>query len=354
MPSAVKGRRAVAVSVLVLVLVVTVWSLPAHGIGAGSAGREDVAATGGSSGGKIHARTRIRTAVQGSVASPRTGTLTPATAGNWTPPACWYEPAFSPKEIRGAVRAWRAFGASAPLVGGIGNVISEAMEHRYKDGHPYKNYNLSKQGEGMFWASVTNPNREDDPEATSCDRQPFWVDEGQTPAEPMAASPEILAQYAYEELPVPGTEIKMAPRGGSTVNLPTWVWLDKGTFKKVSVTASLPGTGLAATTTAEPESLRIDPGTADAKLSPATGACTLSARGGGIGEPYARGKAAQLPPCGVTYLRSPGPNATYALRATLTWKIRWSSTSGEGGSLPSGSFGATQRMPVQEIQSVNR
>ncbi|MFF1710313.1 hypothetical protein [Streptomyces sp. NPDC058268] len=344
---------AVALTVCTTLLVTLQTAPPTWADRSGGGGGSEM--KGGSNGRVITAETRVRTVVHGGGADHSSVTGSPSPVGAaWTPPACWYEPAFSPKEIRGAVRAWRAFGASAPLVGGIGNVISEAMEHRYKDGHPYRNYNLSKQGEGMFWASVTNPNREDDPEATSCDRQPFWVDEGQTPAEPMAASPEILAQYAYEELPVPGTEIKMAPKGGSTVNLPTWVWLDKGTFKKVSVTASLPGTGLAATTTAEPESLRIDPGTADAKRFPATGPCTLSARGGGIGEPYARGKAAQLPPCGVTYLRSPGPNATYALRATLTWKIRWSSTSGEGGSLPSGSFGATQRIPVQEIQSVNR
>ncbi|MGW7085900.1 hypothetical protein ACWGH2_20755 [Streptomyces sp. NPDC054871] len=346
-----KGR---CVTVAVGVLALAAWSLPAYGVGSGGAGRENVTATGGSSGGKIHAQTRIRTAVNGSVAASRTGTLTPATAGSWTPPACWYEPAFSPKEIQSTVKAWRAFGASAPLIGGIGHVISDAMEYRYKDGHPYKNYNLSKQGKGMFWASVINPNREDDPEATTCDRQPFWVDKGETPAEPMAASPEILAQYAYDELPVPGTEIKTAPRGTSTVNLPTWVWLDKGRFKKVSVTASLPGTGLSATTTAEPESLRIDPGTPDAEVLPAAGSCALAKRGGGIGEPYTRGKADRLPPCGVTYMRSPGSNATYALRATLTWKISWSSSTGEGGTLPPGSFGATQRIPVQEIQSVNR
>lgn len=352
MPPVMKGRRRGTVALVALA--VTACSSPAFGIGTGGAGKRDVAASGGSSGGKIHARTRIHTAVDGSVASSKTGTLTPAAASNWTPPACWYEPAFSPKEIQGAVKAWRAFGASAPFVGGIGHVIGDAIEHRYKDGHPYKNYNLSKQGKGMFWAAVINPNREDDPEATSCDRQPFWVDEGQTPTEPLAVSPKILAQYAYDELPVPGTEIKLAPGHRSTVNLPTWIWLDKGRFKKVSVTASLPGTGLSATTTAEPRSLRIEPGTADAQVFPASGACALSRRGGGIGEPYARGKAGRVPPCGVTYLRTPGANATYALRATLTWKIRWSSTTGEGGGLPTGSFGVTQRIPVQEIQSVNR
>ncbi|WP_237330249.1 hypothetical protein [Streptomyces sp. BA2] len=349
------GHRTAAVALAVgATLLITLQAAPptwADRTGGGSGGK----VKGGANGRVITAETRVRTSVVGGGAGHASETGSPSPVGvAWTPPACWYEPAFSPKEIQSTVKAWRAFGASAPLVGGIGHVISDAMEHRYKDGHPYKNYNLSKQGEGMFWASVINPNREDDPEATSCDRQPFWVDEGQTPAEPMAASPEILAQYAYDELPVPGTEIKMAPRGTSTVNLPTWVWLDKGRFKKVSVTASLPGTGLSATTTAEPESLRIEPGTADAEVYPASGSCSLAKRGGGIGEPYARGKANRVPPCGVTYMRSPGANATYALRGTLTWKISWSSSTGEGGTLPPGSFGATQRIPVQEIQSVNR
>lgn len=350
MRSAVKAPY---IKMTAVALAVTAWSSPALGVGAGGSGKQQVSAAGGSSDGTIHAQTRIRTAVNGSAPSSRAGTLTPVMPGNWTPPACWYEPAFSPKEIQSTVKAWRTFGASAPLVGGIGYAISDAFEHRYKDGHPYKNFNLSKQGEGMFWASVVNPNREGDPEATSCDRQPFWVDEGKAPDEPLAASPETLAAYAYDELPVPGTEIRMAPRHRSTVNLPTWVWLDKARFKKITVTASLPGTGLSATTTAEPESLRIDPGTPDATRFPASGGCAIR-EGGGIGEPYARGKADEVPPCGVTYLRSTAADDAYALRATLTWKIRWSSSTGEGGTLPSGSFGATQRIPVQEIQSVNR
>lgn len=349
------GRRCVEFALTAFgVLLLTVPMAPPSWANRGQQDGPSKEATGGTSGRAITAETRVRTTVHGASTgkSSRTGSLSPVSA-NWTPPACWYEPAFSPKEIQSTVKAWRTFGANAPLIGGIGYAISDALEHRYKDGHPYKNFNLSKQGEGMFWASVVNPNREGDPEATSCDRQPFWVDEGKTPDEPLAASPETLAAYAYDELPVPGTEIKMAPRHRSTVNLPTWVWLDKARLKKITVTASLPGTGLSATTTAEPESLRIDPGTPDATRFPASGGCAIR-EGGGIGEPYARGKADEVPPCGVTYLRSTAADDAYALRATLTWKIRWSSSTGEGGTLPSGSFGATQRIPVQEIQSVNR
>jgi hypothetical protein len=301
--------------------------------------------------GVIRAETKVTTTVDGSSRSSKTGTLTPD-SGNWTPPACWYEPAFSPKEIETTVKAWRSIDG-LPFLGGVGDFVGDSLDSYYKDGDPYKNYNLDKQGDGMFWAAVKNPNRKDDPEANSCDKQPFWVDNGDTPDEPLALSPQVLAEYAYDELPVPGTEIAMAPTGRSTVNLPTWVWLDRAKFKKISVTASLPGTGLSATTTAEPVSLHIAPGTSDAETYPASGDCSINADGS-IGEPYAQGKADQTPPCGVTYLRSTGSGDAYALKTTVTWKITWTSTNGEGGDLPDGTFGATQDVTVQEIQSVNR
>ncbi|GAA5208683.1 hypothetical protein GCM10023323_29180 [Streptomyces thinghirensis] len=48
--------------------------------------------------------------------------------------------------------------------------------------------------------------------------------------------------------------------------LPTWAWLDGAKFKPVSVTASVPLLGVQAITTAEPVSVEIDPGTADAEI----------------------------------------------------------------------------------------
>ncbi|MGC0330218.1 hypothetical protein RKD23_003208 [Streptomyces sp. SAI-170] len=304
-------------------------------------------ANGSQNNGKIKAETKVQVSTSGGTKEVDTGTLT-STDTNWTPPACWYEPAFSPKQIKSAVDTLRKFN---PF--GLGNMVADMYDGYFKEGEPYKDYNLDKEGEGMFWAGVVNPNREDDPEAQSCDKPPFWVDNGDTPDEPLALTPQVLAEYAYDELPVPGTEIEMAPTGRSTVNLPTWIWLDKAKFKKISVTASLPGTGLSATTTAEPVSLHIDPGTADAETYPASGECAINTDGS-IGEPYTKGKADQTPPCGVTYLRSTGTNGAYALKATVTWKITWTSTTGEGGKLPDGTFGATQDVTVREIQSVNR
>ncbi|CAL9307192.1 hypothetical protein ACFW5P_14475 [Streptomyces rochei] len=339
---------------LVPVLALAVTAVPSVAVAGGghdAGGGTEGNAKGSTGDGVIRAETKVTTSVNGSSEPTGTGTLTPENS-NWTPPACWYEPAFSPKQIEKTVKLWRGIDGLF-FLRGVGDLIGDSLDAYYKDGEPYKNYNLDKQGEGMFWAAVKNPNRKDDPEANSCNKQPFWVDEGDVPEEPLAVTPQILAEYAYDELPVPGTEIEMKPAGATKVNLPTWIWLDKAKFKKISVTASLPGTGLSATTTAEPVSLHIDPGTGDAQTYPASGDCQINADGS-IGEPYADGKANDTPPCGVTYLRSSGSDGAYALQATVTWKISWTSTTGEGGDLPDGTFGATQDVTVQEIQSVNR
>ncbi|MEU6992383.1 hypothetical protein ABZ953_17200 [Streptomyces sp. NPDC046465] len=291
-------------------------------------------------------QTKIQTTVEGSPQSAKTGTLTPANS-NWDPPACWYEPAYTPKQIEATVKAIRHV-----KVFGIGDLVGGIFDSYFKEGHPYKGYNLDKQGDGQFWAAAVDDKRKDEPGAKACDRLPFWVADGETPKEPLAVTPKILAEYAYGQLPVPDTEIKMAPEGETKVNLPTWVWLDKARFKKVAVTASLPGTDLSATTTAEPVSLKIEPGTGDAETYPASGECPIE--NGRIGSPRAKGTPADTdPPCGVRYLRSSG-DGPYELQATLTWKVSWTSTTGEGGDLPAGEFGAAQDVLVREVQSVNR
>jgi enoyl reductase len=180
------------------------------------------------------------------------------------------------------------------------------------------------------------------------------VDNGEAPPAdiPQAITPEMLAQLAYAEIRVPSTKVQLAPQDTTKVNLPTWAWLDAAKFKPVSVTASVPVLGIQATTTAEPASLKIEPGSADATTFPASGVCEI--HGGRIGEAYATGKAHQTPPCGVTYLRS-SDGGSYKLRATITWKIHWTGTGVNGEkALPDGTFGAEQDVIVQEIQAVNR
>ncbi|MEU3739224.1 hypothetical protein AB0E78_19315 [Streptomyces sp. NPDC032198] len=273
----------------------------------------------------------------------KAGAMTPAT--NWTPPACWYAPKYSPEEFKKYVEPiWQAEST--------GYQWDLEQKKRYVDGEPYKNFNLDKAGKGYWWTSFSNESYP--PGWDSCEKPTFWVDKGDPPPAdiPEAITPEILAKLAYAEVRVPGTEVTLAPEGKTKVNLPTWAWLNDAEFKPVSVTASVPELAIEATTTAEPISLKIDPGTKDAETYPASGVCPIE--NGKIGEPYAKGKSDQTPPCGVKYLRSSG-DGSYPLKATVTWKIHWTGTGVTGEKpLPDGEFGADQDVIVEEIQSINR
>ncbi|CAM5394097.1 hypothetical protein STENM327S_06941 [Streptomyces tendae] len=270
-----------------------------------------------------------------------------AAATNWTPPACYYAPKYTPEQLKKAKEpVWEAEST--------GYQWDAEQRDKYVNGKPYKDFNKEKAGEGYWWDSYVTPGREGDPGALDCNKDTFWVDTGDDPPAdiPQAITPEVLAQLAYAEIRVPTTEVELRPAGETKVNLPTWAWLDATDFKPVSVTASVPLLGVKATTTAEPVSVKIDPGTADAQTYPASGVC--EAVNGSIGEPYAKGKADETPPCGVKYLRSSG-NGSYQLKATVTWKIHWTGTGVTGEQpLPDGDFGGEQNVVVQEIQAVNR
>ncbi|WP_206440267.1 hypothetical protein [Streptomyces scabichelini] len=278
------------------------------------------------------------------------GNVTPV--GNWTPPACWYEPR-TPDQFGKSVEDGYNETVNAPGQDSYAKTSVGQYRDKYKDGE-YKNYNKDKADEGNWWVAVRDEDRWMEPEAQACDEQPFWVENGDDPGVPNAVTPEVLAELAYNRLELPETEVTLAPEENTKVNLPTWAWLDKATFKEVDVTAQLNvgGLNIQATTTAKPVSLRLEPGTEEAETYPASGECAIN-DDGSIGEPYAKGKADQTPPCGLKYLRSSG-NGTFELQATVTWEVAWAGTGGAGGDLPDGEFGNDQAVIVQEIQSVNR
>ncbi|MEU0193312.1 hypothetical protein ABZ250_26090 [Streptomyces afghaniensis] len=319
-------------------------TLPAAAGGFDTIGPQERKTSGDSSGRVLESHVTFK--VPGSKAKD-SGPIT-STAVDWEPPACWYEPYWKAENFKTFNEAkWSMYDSAGGAPEGIAD-----LKARYKGGHPYKDFNVDKNDEGMWWVAVKNPDMKDDPAAKACTREPFWVDNGENPGVPQAIDTETLAGLAHQRTVVPPTKVSLAPNGKSTVNAPTWVWLDKGTFKPVSVTASLPGTGLWATTTAKPVSLHLDPGTEDAESLPASGECVIN-DDGSIGEPYARGKAELTPPCGVRYLRSSG-DGSYDLKATLTWEISWEGAGGTGGDLPSGAFATTTDVAVQEYQAVNR
>ncbi|MGW2899386.1 hypothetical protein ACWDAO_33580 [Streptomyces sp. NPDC001212] len=286
----------------------------------------------------------------GGVNGASTGNVAPV--GNWNPPACWYEPV-SAKDFQNQVESQYDEVVNDPRQPNYAKAATGQFRNIYKD-DKYKNYNLDKADEGNWWVAVQDPNRRDDPGAFTCDKLPFWVQNGDTPAVQNAITPQVLAELAYSRILLPDTKVTLAPQNVTKVNLPTWAWLDPSAFKPVQVTASLnvAGLNIQATTTAQPVSLKLQPGTADAETYPASGECAIN-NDGSIGESFTRGKSDQAPPCGIKYLRSSG-NGTYNLKATITWRISWIGTGGAGGDLPDGTFGATQAVTVQEIQAVNR
>ncbi|MFI8087199.1 hypothetical protein ACIF9R_02645 [Streptomyces sp. NPDC086080] len=271
------------------------------------------------------------------------GPLTSSTS--WSPPPCWYAPKYSPEELQEYLEPiWEA--------GSTGHEWDAKQREKYlNEDDPKKDFNKDKSGKGFWWGSYVD--KSFPPGWDSCKEDYFWVDQGDPPPPNIenAVTPEILAELAYAEIRVPGTEVTLAPAQATKVNLPTWAWLDAAEFKPVSVTASVPEIGIEATATAEPVSLEIEPGTPDAESYPASGVCPIV--DGRIGEPYEKGKADRTPPCGVKYLRSSG-DGTFPLQATVTWKIDWTGSGGAGGDLPDGEFGATQDVVVQEIQAINR
>ncbi|MFD4632267.1 hypothetical protein ACFVYR_13955 [Streptomyces sp. NPDC058284] len=336
-------RTAVAALTTVLCLL---SASPAAAGGFGDTGEQKSDTSGDSTGPLLMSKVVFK--VEGGQASADgSGSLTP-TALDWKIPACWYEPYWKAKDFKTFMEAQWSIHKSA---GGNPNKIAGAKE-RYKGGHPYKNFNADKNGKGMWWVAVKNKDMKNDPAARACTRPPFWVDKGKPANVPQAINPKTLAALAYQQTKVPDTKVELKPEATSTVNLPTWVWLDKGTFKEIRVRAELPDTGLWAETTAKPVSLHLNSGTEDAETYPATGECTFN-KDGSIGTPYKKGNAEQDPPCGIKYRRATGDHP-YQLKASVTWSIEWHGSGKTKGDLPDGTFETTQDMNVQEIQSINR
>ncbi|MFG3253615.1 hypothetical protein [Streptomyces sp. NPDC048172] len=286
-------------------------------------------------------------------------------AANFDPPPCWYEPTKTPKQLKALMKEFepkkRKKKKFNPLDPADPGEMATALEKQaqgqmgsYYQTDKYKNYNLDKQGKGMFWEGVQNPDMKDDPKSLECQEHAIWVPEGEKPDVPNPVTPKVLAEYAYGSLPIPDTDIELNPKGKQTVNLKSWVWLDKAKFKPVKVRAELdvPGLNIWAETTAKPKSLKLEPGTDDATTYPASGECAI--KNGQIGEPYKKGAKNSTPPCGLNYLRSTDGRGPFPLKATLTWEISWKGADGTGGDLPDGSYGDTQNVTVKEIQAVVR
>ncbi len=269
---------------------------------------------------------------------------------SWSPPACYYAPTHTPEEYRAF---WAELSSEFYGAGHLPEdkeALRQSLSDLYGPDGEYPDYNVDRQGEGMFWQAVRNEEHPDRTAQFACEPRTFWVDFGDAPPAdvPQVVDIAMLAELAYERIRVPDTVVELNPVGVQTVNLPMWVWLPVGEFGPVSVTASLEGYGLSATTTAAPVGLRVVPGTGDAVVYPGSGECPVDAPA------YHGGLVGQEPVCGVTYLRSTGEGGVYSLSASLRWEITWEGSDGSGGTLPDGVFETTYDLTVDEVQTVVR
>ncbi len=132
---------------------------------------------GGSDSTGIYATAKIQ--YSGSVAkSGATGNVTSSDV-NWTPPPCWYAPYLGAKDFKKKMSESIDDAMSTPGMGGTAGAAIGELQRHYEDDYGwtdtpgYKDYNVDKDGEGMFWAAVENPNEPDVLKRTSCTDIPF-------------------------------------------------------------------------------------------------------------------------------------------------------------------------------------
>lgn len=181
-------------------------------------------------------------------------------------------------------------------------------------------------------------------------RPPVWIPDGQPGgggAAP-APSPAQIAQQARDQLRLPSPEIETNPPGEQLVNLPTWLWLARGNWQRVSATAAVPGVSVTAVARPTKVVWKLGDGS--------------SVTCEGPGTPYdsdPRGKGAaqatsSSPDCGHTYRSSSAgqPADAYAVSATVYWTVTWAGA-GQTGAFPGMTTTSNAQVQVAESQALN-
>lgn len=261
--------------------------------------------------------------------------------GSWDPPACWYEPAYTPEGFDAAF---------LKLLEGLGSTSGGAeAKAQYEALKADKDFHRGEAG--AWWGMVKTKKSWDLPVTANCTQSPGirWVPAGAPPAGLLTVTPQMLSKIAYGATKLPSPTVKLSPEADrQTVNLPTYVTFDQP-LKPVSVTASLDylGYSIAASTRAVPVALEVDAGTDSA--SPRTCRYTFAASGSG----YTVDSSSSS--CNVTYQRS-SLGGEYPLTGKVTWKVTWTASKNPNAApanpLPDGLTDATPLgVVVKEIQT---
>jgi len=161
-----------------------------------------------------------------------------------------------------------------------------------------------------------------------------------------ASSPSTLGLQAASQLQLPASIVSTSPAASNlTVNVPTWLWVDRRAWQDMSATAS--AGPVSATATAMPYKVVWDMGNGSQIT------CY------GPGTPWtANAPAADPSGCSYTYSQSSAnqPDGTFAISTTVYWHVTWTSKGAPGGGdlglLPGPSTRTT--VDVQEVHAINR
>ncbi|MGW3425973.1 hypothetical protein [Streptomyces phaeochromogenes] len=154
---------------------------------------------------------------------------------------------------------------------------------------------------------------------------------------------EVLVQRAVERLELPKPVIRTSPDEDfvQVVNVPTWIWVERGTWEPVSVSAAVKGVKV--TATARPRK---------AVWSMGEGGSVVCR---GPGTPYMStySPKASSPDCGYTYRRAslPEPGEAYSVSVQVTWDVEWQGA-GQTGVVPGLVMTAERQLVVDEVQTV--
>ncbi|MEV0966464.1 hypothetical protein AB0J25_28445 [Streptomyces sp. NPDC049910] len=163
------------------------------------------------------------------------------------------------------------------------------------------------------------------------------------PAEGRPVPVEVVVQRAVERLELPQPVIRTSPDEDlvQVVHVPTWMWVDRGTWGPVSASAAVEG--VTVTATARPRR---------AVWSMGEGGRVVCR---GPGTPYSEAfspKAAS-PDCGYTYRRASVsvPGGAYTVSVQVTWDVEWRG-GGQAGVVPGLVMTAQRQLVVDEVQAV--
>lgn len=154
---------------------------------------------------------------------------------------------------------------------------------------------------------------------------------------------QVVARRAVEKLTLPKPVIRMSPHEdvAQVVGVPTWMWVEHGTWRPVAETAEVPG--LKVTATARP---------VKAVWSMGEGGTVMCAGPGTAYSETYRGEEPS-PDCGYTYRVSSlsEPEQLLTVSVQVTWDVEWRG-GGRSGRVPGLVIAAERPLVVDEVQAL--